>query len=745
MNTLRCSIKLFDTDSDGNQIGDDVNKPDVDVIDGYFIVMLDFGSGVFDGNNPWLEIGVRPGELNDPNEYTVLSPLQQLTATPYAMAVRPPLRLVWGGSEPTISGIATALNRGIGVYGESAQDHAYGIYGKVTAHDSIGVCGKATGEDGEAIFGNASGDADRAVVGVHADTNTWGILGHRLYGVYGGHMTTVSYGSIMDPYGYIGGAIHGVYGSTINPNNYAGYFDGQTRVTKNLIVDCNVGIGTISPDARLTLYDGGANYLLNVGGSGNGKIKVRHVDGKSAGSTNVEELYLQHGVNSNTLINTNSTGNVGIGTTSPEFKLTLDNDGGIIAKGTYNSGNDLAVSGLGTRLIWYPKKAAFRAGYVYGTQWDNANIGTYSTAMGFATTASGYCSTAMGYCTTASSYCSTAIGRGNVGGGNANTWVGSDPIFEIGIGIGLGGDDKENAVTVLKSGKVGIGTTSPTAKLFIAGDVNAVASVGMYGFPRAVISATNTAYGYGVYGKGILDGVHGDSDDGVGVYGHSNSTAGVSGTSENSDGVRGSSRGLNGYGVYGSSGARYHAGVKGYSTGNYSAGVHGYNNSNVSGSGVYGESPYDVGVRASGVSYDFYAQGSGQDYGSSSSIRWKSDIEPIDKPLDKVISLRGVYFNWDKEHGGEHDVGMIAEEVGEVLPEIVQYEPNSIYATGMDYSKLTPLLVEAVKALKAENDTLQKRLNALEIAEAENKSLAQRIEALEKIVLLQVVSKEVQQ
>jgi len=59
-------------------------------------------------------------------------------------------------------------------------------------------------------------------------------------------------------------------------------------------------------------------------------------------------------------------------------------------------------------------------------------------------------------------------------------------------------------------------------------------------------------------------------------------------------------------------------------------------------------------------------------------------------------------------------VGMIAEEVGQVLPEIVQYEEDGIYTSGMDYSKLTPLLVEAVKALKKENDLLKQRIEVLE-------------------------------
>jgi hypothetical protein len=77
-------FKLFDANIDGNQVGGDVNKTEVDVIDGYFTVKLDFG-GVFDGNERWLLIGVRSGELGDPNLYTSLSPRQLIAPTPYAL------------------------------------------------------------------------------------------------------------------------------------------------------------------------------------------------------------------------------------------------------------------------------------------------------------------------------------------------------------------------------------------------------------------------------------------------------------------------------------------------------------------------------------------------------------------------------------------------------------------------------------------------------------------------------------
>ena len=81
-------FKLYDAYIDGNQVGIDVKKPDVDVIDGYFGVELDFGGAVFDGRAVWLEIGVRPGEQDDPNVYAALSPRQAVTATPYALQSR---------------------------------------------------------------------------------------------------------------------------------------------------------------------------------------------------------------------------------------------------------------------------------------------------------------------------------------------------------------------------------------------------------------------------------------------------------------------------------------------------------------------------------------------------------------------------------------------------------------------------------------------------------------------------------
>ena len=78
-----------------------------------------------------------------------------------------------------------------------------------------------------------------------------------------------------------------------------------------------------------------------------------------------------------------------------------------------------------------------------------------------------------------------------------------------------------------------------------------------------------------------------------------------------------------------------------------------------------------------------------------SSRRWKTNIHPLEGALDKVMRLNGVNFDWIET--GKHDIGLIAEEVGQIVPEIVAYEENGVDAKSVDYARLTALLIEAVK------------------------------------------------
>jgi carbon monoxide dehydrogenase subunit G len=94
-------------------------------------------------------------------------------------------------------------------------------------------------------------------------------------------------------------------------------------------------------------------------------VHAQEIEAKLSGSTAAQGFTVKDAAGTG-LMTVRGDGKTGIGTLTPEFKLTLDADGGILAKGTYGSGTALTTSGAGTRLIWYPKKAAFRAGQVGG-------------------------------------------------------------------------------------------------------------------------------------------------------------------------------------------------------------------------------------------------------------------------------------------------------------------------------------------------------------------------------------------
>jgi hypothetical protein len=91
-----------------------------------------------------------------------------------------------------------------------------------------------------------------------------------------------------------------------------------------------------------------------------------------------------------------------------------------------------------------------------------------------------------------------------------------------------------------------------------------------------------------------------------------------------------------------------------------------------------------------------------------SSRRWKINIQPLQGALGKVERLRGVSYDLGKS--GKHQIGVIAEEVGEVVPEVVSYEQNGKDARGVDYSRLTALLIEATKEQQQEIQELRSEL-----------------------------------
>ena len=90
----------------------------------------------------------------------------------------------------------------------------------------------------------------------------------------------------------------------------------------------------------------------------------------------------------------------------------------------------------------------------------------------------------------------------------------------------------------------------------------------------------------------------------------------------------------------------------------------------------------------------------------TSSISLKENINPIENALESILKLSGVTY--DRLDTKENEPGLIAEWVNEILPDLVTKDKDG-NAVGIKYTKLTAYLIEAIKTLKLEIDTLKTR------------------------------------
>ncbi|MCB0747127.1 MAG: tail fiber domain-containing protein [Ignavibacteriae bacterium] len=117
-------------------------------------------------------------------------------------------------------------------------------------------------------------------------------------------------------------------------------------------------------------------------------------------------------------------GNVGFGPSAPTSSLHVDAVNGVLFDGLTTG--SIPVEGPGSRMMWYQGKSAFRAGNAgFDNQWDDVNIGSYSTALNYRTIASGNSSFASGYQTEASGLRATAMGSETKASGLHSSAIGS--------------------------------------------------------------------------------------------------------------------------------------------------------------------------------------------------------------------------------------------------------------------------------------------------------------------------------
>jgi hypothetical protein len=250
-------FRLYNAGSGGSQVGADVNIPNVDVIDGYFTAELDFGS-VFDSNTVWLDTGVRPGALEDPNAYTSLNPRQKISPAPYAL-------YALGGSLSwaSLTGMPAGFADGVDDVGLTS----------VSWGDILGIpAGFADGvDDGLTI------ESDPTVAASVKDGVSWSEVSNRPVGLDDG-----------DDVGLLAETDPQVGSNTVN---YVPKWNGLALATGTIFDNGNIGIGTASPAQKLSV-SGNASVSGDVYEGGT-KLSDKYL-GKTAMAANSDMLDSKH-------------------------------------------------------------------------------------------------------------------------------------------------------------------------------------------------------------------------------------------------------------------------------------------------------------------------------------------------------------------------------------------------------------------------------------------------------------------
>jgi hypothetical protein len=133
---------------------------------------------------------------------------------------------------------------------------------------------------------------------------------------------------------------------------------------------------------------------------------------------------------------------------------------------------------------------------------------------------------------------------------------------------------------------------------------------------------------------------------------------------------------------------------------------------------VHGTSAVGIGTASPSNTLEVVAEGTtlADAWTTRSSRRFKSNIQPLDGALEKIERLQGV--SYQRKSDGKREIGVVAEDVDQIVPELVSRDPKTHEVQGVDYSRLAALLIEAVKAQEAEIRQLRLEVGQLRSKES---------------------------
>lgn len=101
---------------------------------------------------------------------------------------------------------------------------------------------------------------------------------------------------------------------------------------------------------------------------------------------------------------------------------------------------------------------------------------------------------------------------------------------------------------------------------------------------------------------------------------------------------------------------------------------------------------------------------------TTSDLRLKKNFSKLENSLENILKLDGVYFNWKKEDKNRRNIGLIAQEVEKIYPELVDY---SFTSKGILYQGLTSIILESIKEqysqIKMQKEKIQQIKNNLDL------------------------------